>query len=75
MPATSVELTADDYPRSVQRWILVALASGPATTSELVWRTGARLRWLLSALRDMQRADQVRLTTRGRYRLTTRMFR
>ena len=75
MPATSVELTADDYPKSVHTWILVALSNGPLTTSELVWRTGARLRWILSALRDMQGADQLRLTTRGRYRLTERMVR
>lgn len=59
-----------DYPEQVRTWVLGALVAGPLTVSDLSWRTGARLRWLLLVLRDMQQADEVRLTTAGRYRRT-----
>lgn len=57
-----------DYPDKIRDRILAALDRRAMSTSDLARCSGDRLIWILLALRDLQAADRVRLTTAGRYR-------
>lgn len=67
----ALELRVGRYPEHARLLVEHALDIRPMLITELVEKTDLRLRVVLLVLGDLLALDEVRLTTRGRYRRMT----